>query len=190
MRKPNASIFIRDDFLDWQCRMRQEVVRHGGGRPCDGMRPRVTKESGVEIIPAMTVLLLEKDPEATTDILHHIARKTHDSRKRMEEGLRILSASHYQHPENFSGAMTASFEADSPVAANMVQVGHLLRHDMFLPSGILIPNVLILVGEQNVRLLVPIHVGHGHAVADLDFIINCNGLEARLRRLRSRNMRG
>src|SRR5262245_24708716 len=32
---------LREDFLAWQCRIRQIAMRQDGGRPSPGMRPRV-----------------------------------------------------------------------------------------------------------------------------------------------------
>ena len=37
---------LRDDFLGWQCRLRQLSARQTGGRPLDGMRPKVLSPAG------------------------------------------------------------------------------------------------------------------------------------------------
>ena len=37
---------LRDDFLGWQCRLRQLSARQAGGRPLDGMRPKVLSPAG------------------------------------------------------------------------------------------------------------------------------------------------
>jgi len=81
---PNVSS-IGDVFIAWQCRLRQKAIRQQGGRPLLGMRPRLMSPDGREIAPFITVLLVEKEPEATTDLLRHIIRKTQDPRQRYEE---------------------------------------------------------------------------------------------------------
>jgi len=52
--KPIAAKTLRDDFLAWQCRIRQIATRQDGGRPSAGMRPRVRDRSGRELSPALT----------------------------------------------------------------------------------------------------------------------------------------
>jgi hypothetical protein len=49
---------LRDDFLGWQCRIRQIAMRQDSGRPSPGMRPRVLDTAGREIAPALTVLIV------------------------------------------------------------------------------------------------------------------------------------
>ena len=112
---------IRGHFLAWQCRLRQEAMRRQEGRPSLGMRPRATHSNGREISSAITVLILEKNPEATTAMFRHIVRKTHDSYQCYQEGLRILSSAYYQYPENFSDVLTALFSADSAIASTLVE---------------------------------------------------------------------
>ena len=53
---------IRDGFLEWQCRIRQVAMREEGGQPSSGMRPRVLDGSGREVSPAITMLLIPKEP--------------------------------------------------------------------------------------------------------------------------------
>ena len=108
--------------------MRQKAVRHDGGRPSSGMRPGIFGANGEEIAAAITVLLIESDPEAMTDMLQHIARKTHDPRQRVESALRILSSSYYQDPENFSDRMTASFSPDSGIVTTLVRKNRCVLH--------------------------------------------------------------
>ena len=36
-----AAAALRDDFIGWQCRLRQHSARQAVGKPLDGMRPRV-----------------------------------------------------------------------------------------------------------------------------------------------------
>lgn len=111
---------IRDHFLSWQCRLRQEAIRRQGGRPSPGMRPRVVREDGGLIAAVITVLIVLKDPAASADAFRHIVRRTHDPCERYQAGLGALASAYYQHPENFSDVLTALFPADSEVAATLV----------------------------------------------------------------------
>ena len=107
---------LRDGFLGWQCRVRQHAMRQYGGRPSPGMRPRVTRLDGAEIAPAMTVLLIEAEPDETTAMCRHIVKKTHDPEPRYQDALKLLSAAHFQQAGRFSDVMTALVAAGAPLA--------------------------------------------------------------------------
>ena len=53
--KPSAAKQLREEFLAWQCRIRQIAMRQDGARPSPGMRPRLLDASGRELSPALTV---------------------------------------------------------------------------------------------------------------------------------------
>jgi hypothetical protein len=103
-------------------------MRQDGGRPSSGMRPRVTREDGSQIAPAITVLIVEKEPAATLDLLRHTVRKTPDPSKRYEDGLKILSSEYYRDSQVFSDIMTALFPAASPTAATLLSDGYCVLH--------------------------------------------------------------
>lgn len=111
---------VRDQFLDWQCRLRQTAMRQEGGRPSPGVRPRVTRTDGSMIAEAITVLILEKDPSETIDRLRHTVRRTNEPRKRYEDGLKMLASEYYEHWKSFSGIMTALFSSESATALTLV----------------------------------------------------------------------
>ncbi|HLB79491.1 MAG TPA: hypothetical protein VJJ77_03235, partial [Dongiaceae bacterium] len=54
---------LRDEFIGWQCRLRQLAVREAGGRPSAGMRPRVTTAAGEEVAAGIVVLIVHRDPD-------------------------------------------------------------------------------------------------------------------------------
>ena len=114
---------LREHFLGWQCRLRQKAVRQDGGRPLPGMRPRVLSSTGAPLADAVTVILIEDDPAATTAQLRHMARRTQDPRQRYEAAIRFLASAYYQHPEAFADRMTALFGPDSPLARALGQAG-------------------------------------------------------------------
>lgn len=115
-----ADTRLRDHFLGWQCRLRQIAVRRHGGRPQPGMRPRVLRADGSEIAPAVTVVLVEVEPEATTATFRHIVRRTHDPARRYKDALGLLASAHFQSPRGFADRVTAVFPMDSPLAAALV----------------------------------------------------------------------
>jgi hypothetical protein len=118
-----AADALRDDFLGWQCRIRQLSAREGGGRPTAGMRPRLLSPSGDELAPAITVLIVEEDPADSTALFRHQYLKTNDPIERYEKAVEILSSTYFQHPRSFGDVMTALFGPDSAVAAALLNHG-------------------------------------------------------------------
>jgi len=115
-----AAAALRDEFLGWQCRIRQLSARQGGGRPTAGMRPRVLSPRGDELAPGITLLIVEDDPGESTALFRHQYLKTNDPIERYEKIVEILAAGFFQHPTGFSDVMTALFGPGSAVAAGLL----------------------------------------------------------------------
>jgi hypothetical protein len=115
-----AAQALRQQFLGWQCRIRQLAVREGGGRPSAAMRPRATTMGGHELSPGIIVLVVESEPEASTILFRHQYLKTQDPNERYDKILEILQGSHFQRPADFSDVMTALFGPQSAVAARLL----------------------------------------------------------------------
>jgi hypothetical protein len=123
---------IRDRFLAWQCLVRQAAMRSEGGRPSPGMRPRVLDTAGRELAPALTVLLIPKEPEESTAFFRFQVMKTQDPRDPYERVLGYLRADYFQQPLTFSDRLTAVLPAASPLADRLIDEGTcMLAFDQF-----------------------------------------------------------
>jgi hypothetical protein len=131
VKKPSVRTF-REDFLAWQCRIRQIAMRAEGGRPSQGMRPRVLDEAGTEFSAALTVLLVPKKPEESTAFFRFQVMRSADPRDLYERGLAYLQADYFHRPHNFSDKVTAVLDAASPLAATLLAEKHcVLAFDQF-----------------------------------------------------------
>jgi hypothetical protein len=113
----SASEALRREFIGWQCRLRQLAVRQAGGRPSSGMRPRVASREGDELSPGIVTLIVESEPENSTQLFRYQYLKTHDPNERYDKMLEILQGSYFQEPDRFSDLMTALFGPRSTLAA-------------------------------------------------------------------------
>ena len=118
-----AAQALKDEFLGWQCRIRQLAVREMGGRPTAGMRPRLSTLEGEEIAPGITVLIMREEPWESAQLFRHQYLKTQDPVERYDKALEITSASYFQHPQAFSDVMTALFGPGSDLARRLVRLG-------------------------------------------------------------------
>jgi hypothetical protein len=119
LKKP-LSQSLREDFLAWQCRIRQIACREDGGRPSPGMRPRVRDRKEREIAQALTVLLLPEDPSEALSYFRHQLMRSADPRDAYERGLAYLSADFFQEPGSFGDRLFAILAHDSEVAATLI----------------------------------------------------------------------
>jgi hypothetical protein len=118
-----AATALRDEFVGWQCRIRQLSARQAGGRPSPGMRPRVLTPEGDELAPGITVLIVEAEPKDSTALFRFQYLKTHDPIERYDKAIEILSASYFQQPRNFGDALTALFGPQSTLVARLLNHG-------------------------------------------------------------------
>jgi len=117
----NKAAALRDHFLGWQCRIRQIAMRQEAGRPSPGMRPRVLSASGEEIAPALTVLVIPKEPAESTAFFRYQVQKSSDPRDVYERGLAFLQADHFQQPSSFSDRLIAVLPSQSRVAFALLE---------------------------------------------------------------------
>lgn len=114
---------LRDGFLLWQCKLRQMAVREDGGRPSNGMRPTVDTPEGHRLSDGIVVLIHHADPAESTALFRHQAKRTQDPAERYAKAIEILSASHFQHPGEFTDTMTALFGPGSALAETLLSHG-------------------------------------------------------------------
>jgi len=116
----------REEFLRWQCRLRQMAMREDGGRPSRGMQASVWLGGGVERIRAMNVLLVQGEPEESTAFFKFQVKKSHDPKQVLEKGLQFLQSTYYHHAPSFRDEMTALFSPQSTHGGQLLEAGQCL----------------------------------------------------------------
>jgi hypothetical protein len=101
---------LRNNFLGWQCRVRQIAMRDSGGRPSTGMRPLVSLTSDGNFSDEITVLLIRREAGRDASQFRHMVLKTQDPAARYESAMQLLSATYYQRPHEFSDELTGLFQ--------------------------------------------------------------------------------
>jgi hypothetical protein len=127
-----ASQALRGEFLGWQCRIRQLAARELGGRPSVGMRPRVFSADGKQMSAGTVTLIVEAEPQNSTQRFRFEYLKTQDPTERYEMALQILRADYFQEPARFSDVLTALFASGSVLATQLREHGRcLLEFEQF-----------------------------------------------------------
>ncbi len=121
-----AAEALRDEFLHWQCRIRQMAMREQSGRPSRGMRPRVETSDGTELSPGIVVLIHKEDMEDSTAFFRHQVLKTQDPIERWEKAIDHLAAAYFQHHRDFSDTLTALFGPGPGIPDRLLNHHHLV----------------------------------------------------------------
>jgi len=121
--KPSAAKNLREEFLAWQCRIRQIAMRQDGARPSPGMRPRLLDQAGRDMVPALTVLMIPRDPSESTAFFRFQVMRSADPRELYERALGFLQADYFQQPASFSDQLLAILPEGSEIAAALTAEG-------------------------------------------------------------------
>ena len=118
-----AAAALCREFVGWQCRIRQLTAREDGGRPSAGMRPRVSSREGGPLSAGIVTLIIESEPEHSTQLFRYQYLRTHDPNERYHSILEVLQGSYFQDPTRFSDLLTALFGPESGLAAQLLGEG-------------------------------------------------------------------
>ena len=98
-------------------------MREDGGRPSEGMRPKILSPDGRILSDGAIVLLVRGDPAESTDFFEFQVRQNHDPNEVYRKGLTFLQSTHYHRANRFSDEMTALFLPESRLAALLAELG-------------------------------------------------------------------
>ncbi|WP_374654888.1 hypothetical protein [Dongia sp.] len=118
-----AATALREDFLHWQCRLRQMAMREGGGRPSAGMRPLIFARDDSQLAGSTVVLLHKAEPENATAFFRHQVLKTQDPVERWEKATEHMAAGYFQRYRDFDDTLTALFGPASELVDRMLSDG-------------------------------------------------------------------
>lgn len=117
-----AAAQLREDFLHWQCRLRQMSMREGGGRPSPGMRPVIFSRESAQLAGSTVMVLHKAEPEEATAFFRHQVLKTQDPVERWEKATEHMAAGYFQRYRDFDDTLTALFSPASELVDRLL--GH------------------------------------------------------------------
>ena len=133
---------IKQRFLRWQCRSRQNAMRLQAGRPDQFMAPIVsTGGAGHPSFALVTVLCRSPDASVLPEMIH-MAKKTHDPAERRRLAVEFMSASYFQRAGDFTGDLVACIPAASVYHSSLASSAQCRlefrdgMHIYELPSGL------------------------------------------------------
>ncbi len=121
-----------NQFLGWQCRIRQIAMREDEGRPSVGMRPGIVDGSGKILSNGIVTLITRKLPQESTEFFKFQVQKHNDPQDIYKKGLIYLQSTHYHRADEFCDELSALFSPDSVLAESLLNnSGCILTFEQF-----------------------------------------------------------
>ena len=114
---------LMEQFLGWQCRVRQMNMRDHLGRPDDSVMPAVTLAGETEPMGHIVTVFSKWGAHSKVPELKHMVKQTYDPAQRREKALTYFSSTYYQKGREFSDTLSATFLPDSAGAAKLIDAG-------------------------------------------------------------------
>ncbi len=114
---------LRDQFLNWQCRIRQIAMRENEGRPTEGMRPRVLDSKGNQLSDGIITLIVRGNSGESTEFFKFQVQKHNDPQDVYKKGLTYLQATHFHRAAEFGDELTALFPGSSDFSRKLIELG-------------------------------------------------------------------
>ena len=111
-----------NDFVIWQCSLRQRNFREFSGKPSEGTIAKILNtKSNTEICNIRSVLI-EKNCLNTAKMFEFMIKQTHEPEIRFDKAVKFLSSEYYNNSENFEGSFTATFDKHSDIYKKLIKI--------------------------------------------------------------------
>ncbi len=121
-----------NQFLGWQCRIRQIAMREDEGRPSAGMRPGIVDGAGKIVSDGIVTLITRKSPQESTEFFKFQVQKHNDPQDTYKKGLTFLQSTHYHRADEFCDELSALFPPFSELAKSLMNSnGCILTFEQF-----------------------------------------------------------
>ena len=110
-----------NDFVNWQCLLRQRNFRKFSGKPSEGTLATIyDKNSNVEIINLRSVLI-ENNPSNSAKMFEFMTKKTHDPEERFLKAVKYFASEYFENSKIFNGSFSATFPNNSKIVKNLLK---------------------------------------------------------------------
>ena len=111
-----------NDFVVWQCSLRQRNFRMFGGKPSDGTSALLLDLKTDTEISIIRSVMIEKNYLNTAKMFEFMIKKTHDPEERFSKAIKFFASEYYNTPKNFDGSFTATFPFNSDLTKKILKM--------------------------------------------------------------------
>ena len=99
-----------NDFVIWQCSIRQRNFRMFSGKPSEGINATLSDIRLNKELFNIRSVLIEKNCLNTAKMFEFMIKQTNEPELRFDKIVKFLSSEYYNTPTNFDGSFTATFD--------------------------------------------------------------------------------
>jgi len=102
-----------NNFVIWQCSIRQRNFRMFSGKPSEGTSANLSDIGSNKELSNIRSVLIEKNCLNTAKMFEFMIKETNEPELRFDKIVKFLSSEYYNTPTNFDGSFTATFDKNS-----------------------------------------------------------------------------
>ena len=102
-----------NDYVIWQCSLRQRNFRMFSGKPSEGTIASITDIKTKKEICDIRSVLIEKNCINTAKMFEFMNKQTNEPELRFDKAIKFLSSEYYNDTKKFDGSFTATFNNNS-----------------------------------------------------------------------------
>ena len=102
-----------NNFVIWQCSIRQRNFRMFNGKPSEGTSANLSDIGSNKELSNIRSVLIEKNCLNTAKMFEFMIKQTNEPELRFDKIVKFLSSEYYNTPSNFDGSFTATFDKNS-----------------------------------------------------------------------------
>ena len=102
-----------NNFVIWQCSIRQRNFRMFSGKPSEGTSANLSDIGSNKELSYIRSVLIEKNCLNTAKMFEFMIKQTNEPELRFDKIVKFLSSEYYNTPTNFDGSFTATFDKNS-----------------------------------------------------------------------------
>ena len=128
-----------NDFVIWQCSIRQRNFRMFSGKPSEGITATLSDIRLNKELFNIRSVLIEKNCLNTAKMFEFMIKQTNEPELRFDKIVKFLSSEYYNTPTNFDGSFTATFHKKSEIYKKILKNEKLIAQFFENETGFYFP---------------------------------------------------
>ena len=128
-----------NDFVIWQCSIRQRNFRMFSGKPSEGTTANLSDIRLNKELFNIRSVLIEKNCLNTAKMFEFMIKQTNEPELRFDKIVKFLSSEYYNTPTNFDGSFTATFDKKSEIYKKIIKNKKLIAQFFERETGFYFP---------------------------------------------------
>ena len=110
-----------DNFITWQCFLRQRNFRKFSGKPSEGTIASIYDKNSNDEITNLRSVLVEKNSLNSAKMFEFMFKKTHDPEERFLKAVKYFSSEYFENSKIFDGSFSSTLPSNSKILETLLK---------------------------------------------------------------------